>query len=166
MSTNVIVTAALEKKPKSFKDLKKEQLVAAAEYFGTESEGNVESLRADLADGGITWAMYHNVFIDPDNPIAEAVTPDEPAKVDVEDWTDAQEGETVTVTTAPAVPVLTQEKYLIKMVRENPYFEFKKYKFTQEKPYALMDAKDAQEILSTERDFRQAFPDELQEFYS
>lgn len=167
MSTeNVVKTTDVvqKKEPKSFNDLNKAQLVEAARYFGTLEEGNIDVLKADLHENGVSWEQYYKAFINKD-----AVLPEEPEelfnKVGVEDWEDSDEVQVEPVT-APEVPVLTQDKYLIKMVRENPYFEFKHYKFTQEKPYAIMSAADAQEILQTERDFRQAFPDELKEYYS
>lgn len=58
------------------------------------------------------------------------------------------------------------KKYLIKMERENPYFEVGKYVFTKDHPYAIVDAEDVNVILRQEQGFRQALPDEIEEFYS
>ena len=68
------------------------------------------------------------------------------------------------VVVKPQVQV-SAEPYLIKMVRENPYYEVGKYKFTESHPYALVDAADAERVLR-EEGFRQAFPSELEEFYN
>ena len=171
MSENVVTTGdvAPVKVPKSFNDLKKADLVAAANYFGTETEGNVEALRADLLDSGVTFAEYLKAFY-PEEEVK--LTPDVgmPDPVDIEDWPDAEEGgdEVTEIITAAATPTLAPtEKYLIKFVGQNPYFEFGPYKFTQEKPYGIMPAADAQRALVSEpTKFRQAFPAELEEFYS
>lgn len=171
---NVVTTtaAAPKRQPKSFSDLKKDDLVSAARYFGTLEEGNTSEIKADLAEAGVTWKMYAQAF----KLEGYEDAPDEdtsfemPEPVDAEDWPDAEEGENVptpALVTASAQPKLQAEKdYLIKFVGENPYFEFGKYKFTQEKPFGVMPAKDAQDALVKEPDkFRQAFPAELQEYY-
>ena len=139
------------KTPKSFRDLNKDQLVQAALFFGTEEEGNKEALLADLVANGVEWEDYVNAFLE-----APGVEP-EPEPV--------AEEPTRVVAQEPTV-LKAQDKYLIKMERKNPYFEFGKYKFTQENPYAIMPADDAQAILTKESGFRQALPGELQEYYS
>lgn len=173
MTENVVTTndVAPVKVPRSFTDLKKAELIAAANYFGTEVVGNADLLRADLLENGVTFEQYLQAFhptapVDPEPELFEM-----PAPVDVEEWPDAEEGVnelTETVVTAPRVAALApQEKYLIKFIGENPYFERGRYKFTQEKPYAIMPAQAAQDALVDEpTKFRQAYPAELQEFYS
>lgn len=166
---NVVTsTDVAPKSPTSFRDLKKAQLVEAATYFGTDDEGGVETLRAGLVENGVTWDMYVKAFKlegheDLPEPVERTFR-----QVEIED--DPEE-EVVKVTeevvTVEEKPVLApQDKYLIKMTRKNPYFEFRHYRFTQEKPYAIMKADDAQAILESEKGFRQAFPAELREFYS
>lgn len=174
MSENTVTTSdvAPVKVPKSFKDLKKPELVAAAEFFGTEVEGNTEVLRADLVDAGVTFEDYLKAFY----PTAADAPPPEPEPfvmpdpVDVNDWPDADEGgdEVTEIITAEPTPELrVAEKYLIKFIGENPYFEFGSYKFSADKPYGIMPANDAQRALVQEpTKFRQAYPAELQEFYS
>lgn len=171
MSENNVVTTsdiAPVKVPKSFNELKKTDLVAAANHFGTETEGNVELLKADLLENGVTFEQYLAAFHPTAAPEPEPFVLPEP--VDVEDWPDAEESEVnnVSVVTVPQVPEFAQEqKYLIRFIGENPYFEFGKYKFTSEKPYGVMTATDAQRALVEEpTKFRQAFPAELEEFYS
>jgi hypothetical protein len=155
--------------PSSFKALKKPELVAAAAYFGTETDGNVKDILADLEDSGVTWADYAEAFKIPGwenlkgDPEANLPEP-------VEDWDEKEEEEekVTDLTVVPVVPVLDQEKkYLVKFVGKNPYFEHKRFKFTQDRPYAVMTADQAQDVLESEpTNFRQAFPKELQEFYS
>jgi hypothetical protein len=66
----------------------------------------------------------------------------------------------------PVVQAVTQtDKYLLKMTRENLVYQTRGYEFTQDHPYALVNATDAQWILENEEGFRQAFPAELTEFY-
>lgn len=172
MSENVVTSGDIvpKKVPTSFKDLKKPELLKAAEYFGTDTEGNVDALLADLAESGVTFESYLAAFYPDEKPTPEPEKFEMPAPVDIEDWPDAEEGgEEVTeiVTAAPAPELNVAEKYLIKFVGDNPYFEFGKYKFTTDKPYGIMPAKDAQKALVSEpTKFRQAYPAELEEFYS
>lgn len=153
MTDAIKSTDMAPKTPKSFRDLNKEQLVQAALFFGTEDEGNKEALLADLIANGVEWEQYVQAFLT-EKPAEETVAAEEVA-----------EEPTRVVAQEPTV-LKAQDKYLIKMERKNPYFEFGKYKFTQENPYAIMPADDAQDILTKESGFRQALPGELQEYYS
>jgi len=157
--------------PSSFKALKKQELVAAAEYFGTSTEGNVTALRADLEDAGVTWAQYAEAFRLPgweDLKAREENTASLPDPVN--DWDEEEEtplSKTPAVAAAEQPTFTDEQKYLVKFVGKNPYFEHKRFKFTQDRPYAIMTAAQAQDALETEpNNFRQAFPKELQEFYS
>jgi hypothetical protein len=58
----------------------------------------------------------------------------------------------------------TAEIYLVKMDRENPYFEIGRYTWTKDHPYALVDSKDVSVVLS-ENGLRIATPDELKDYY-
>ena len=49
--------------------------------------------------------------------------------------------------------------------RENLYFEFRKYKFTKDHPFAVMSAEDADYLLKTEKGFAVASPGEAAEYY-
>lgn len=161
--------------PSSFKALHKEDLVKAAQAFGTLAEGSEELIRADLEDAGITWAAYCVEFGLPVPEDYEDQTIDFPEPVT--DWEESEDEELPEIATVEEVPTLqANQKYLVKFVGDNPYFEYKKYKFTKDSPYAIMPAKDAQDILSLADEqtgrpefppkFRQAFPVELQEYYS
>lgn len=158
---NVVTTTqvAPKKHLTSFNDLNKEQLVQAAAYFGTDDSGNVSNIKADLTENGVTWEMYVNAFLKEEED--ETEPEDEVFEEDDEGVEEVAE----IVTQEPTVRLSPQEKYLVKMTRDNLYFEFEDKKFTQEKPYAIMSAEQAQRILQTEEGFRQAYPAELQEFY-
>lgn len=54
---------------------------------------------------------------------------------------------------------------LIKMRRANPTFEFRNYRFTKENPFVLMREDDASALLSFERGFVTATPQEAREYY-
>lgn len=151
--------AAAKRVPKAFKELKKEELVAAANAFGASPEGSKETIIADLAEMGVTWEDYATAFLveKPEEPVDDLVV----SQPEEEPLPEA--AHVATADEQIALPV--EQKYLVKMIRENPSFEFKGYKFTQDRPYAVMNAQDAQTILSSEDGFRQAFPAELEEFY-
>jgi hypothetical protein len=132
-----------------------------ADYFGVEMADDIQEQVANFATDNITYGDYCREF---KVPLPEDYV-DEDVPVVVED---EEEGEPVTQTPVTAernAALQPQKEYLIKMTRENPYFEVGRYKFTQEHPYAIMDATTAQHVLSNEEGFRQAFPDELKEFY-
>lgn len=172
-TSNVVTSAdvAPKKNPTSFAELSLAQLQEAARAFGSDSEGTKKAIHANLVEDGITWPMYVKQFKLEGHesiPDAELVEPTQVELPDGDDEEGVEELSNDTVTTAPQVAELApQGKYLIKFIGENPYFEFKKYKFTQEKPYGIMPPSDAQAALVNEpKKFRQAFPDELAEFYS
>lgn len=143
-------------------DLNKSEWAAAANHFGFEVGETTAETRLNAEQAGVTWKMYQEAFYPEEEPkpapaenviTAGKVT----QKVDLDD----------TVITAPEPPKFEEaSKYLIKMDRANPLFEFGRYRFTQENPFVIMPAEDAQRILTQEKGFRQAFPSEAQDFYS
>jgi hypothetical protein len=58
-----------------------------------------------------------------------------------------------------------QQTYLIKMNRPNVSYQTRGHTFTQEHPYAIVSADDADYILSKEDGFSIASPSELKEYY-
>lgn len=155
-------------RPDSFKALKLRDLQFAADAFGADWEDlNEDAIRANLEEEGVTWKMYARQF---KLPGWENLPDDDEAEPTfVEDWDEAEEvEETVsTVITRSPMQDLEEGKYLIKFVGENWYFERGKYKFSPERPYALMSAKEAQSALVDEpTKFRQAMPQELEEYYN
>lgn len=153
--------------PDKFSDLNADALKAAAEFYGTDETVDPKVIIADLAESGVTWDLYAKDFLTPveEVPVVEP----EPAVVTSDQVTGKEETVSTVVeevVTVEPSPVFVSANYLIKMERENPYFEFGTYKFTKENPYNIMPASDAQRILTDETGFRQAFPAELQEYYS
>jgi hypothetical protein len=167
MSQDVVNSALSEKTPKAFTDLKKPELLKAAARFGTSTEGGVAELRADLVEAGVTWDMYREEFL-PDAPVEPVVDVVLPPGPDVSDtFEEVQEPVVETIATvSPTLELPREQKYLVKFIGENPYFEHGKYKFSEDRPYQIMTAQDAQYALVNEpKKFRQAFPNELEEFY-
>lgn len=135
----------------------------AVEVADTDSK---KVVAAALLESGVTFEMYLEANPHQREKFApETVAPAPAENVVTADTLEADAP--VEIVTKEEHPKLaTTEKYLIKMVRQNPLFEVRGHKFTQTHPYVLMSAEDAQAILSEEEGFRQAFPQELQEFYS
>lgn len=154
--------------PQKWSDLKKPQLVEAAEVFGADNTGNAQDIIAALTTDGVTVEDYRKQFKlgeykpKEDDGVTKSSDVAPPKEVvELPEVVVAPEP-----VTAEPIKFAVQDKYLIKMdKRQNPYFEFRQYVFTQENPYAILTAEDAEELLKTEEGFRQAFPSELQEFY-
>lgn len=152
------------REPNAFHALRKEELLVLADHFGTETEGTSKALVLDLVDHGVTWNMAASVLGFKEEPEEKVVL-----KSDIFKPNTIKEGKTepesdVVLASEPET-LKPSAKYLIKMERENPYFEWRSYKFTAEKPFAIMTSEDAQDILTSEENFRQAYPDELSEYY-
>lgn len=136
----------------SFKTLKKPQLVAVATGFGldVDENNNVAELKAAIAEADyITWDEAVNILkrenLWTEDDEAKAVEAKEEAKAAKE----AEPRDTV-----------------IRMYRANRSYEILGHKFTQENPYALMSAADAETITDLDPEgFRYASPKEVAEFY-
>jgi hypothetical protein len=172
----------MAKKPTQFKDLSKNELVRSAlEDFAVEltdeEKTNKASVLAAFAESNLVWEDYvaQHPEVAPE-PAPVAVTSNAPSHGTigddtvegfitpvVEDEVTTEPGEIVVA--APAVAGAPNDQYLLKMTRENPVYQTRGYEFTEDHPYALVNAADAQWILSNEDGFRQAFPAELAEFY-
>lgn len=159
---------------KSFKDLDVTELRrSAAEDFAVdiEPEASKKDIIAEFTAQGIKWADYVAQHPDVAEPAdAEDELKEKLASGGVVTSADVtgravETDEPVKVRVAEPVIKATADKYLLKMVRDNLLYETRGYRFTHEHPYALVDAEDAQYILSNEDGFRQAFPNELEEFY-
>jgi hypothetical protein len=154
----------------SFNSLKKEELFrTAVEDFAVDV--TPESSKADiitaLAEDGVTWAMYREahpaVDVEDEEP---AVAPNVVTSSDVTGV--VAEPAVVTtprVKTRVEVNTSSPDLYLVKMDRDNPYFEFRGYKFTQAHPFAVMPADAADAILKREVGFKIASPSEAAEYY-
>lgn len=154
-------------KPTGFSDLKPTELYRSAiEDFAlpvdAEDKNKKSVLLAAFVEGGVEWkdyvAQHPEVAPDPE-PVVEnnvVTSADLKAKPIEED---------VVIRVKEEIPLKSNEKYLIKMVRDNPQFNVMGVKFTQEHPYALVRPEIADYLLTKEDGFRQATPSELREFY-
>ena len=179
-------------KPTKFEDLTPSELYRSAlEDFALpvdeNDKGKKKVLLAAFVEGGVEWAEYvkqhPEVAPEPQTPkyvandantVVSSSQPVEPENK----WADDARGQTlpdgaaVYPNTAPPVPVAAQplaatpdQTYLVKMVRDNPLFETRGYRFTKDHPYAVVSGADIDHILTKEDGFRQATPAELREFY-
>lgn len=147
--------------PESFADLDVATLRATAiEDFAVDIKAtdNKATVLAALVESGVEWNEYaklKGLAVEPEpEPVIEPVAVAAPEP----------EEEVEIITAGPLAPSRTQ-KYLLKMDRENVRFDIRGHKFTQEHPYALVNADDADYILTKEKGFRMAYPSELEEFY-
>lgn len=140
----------------------KELRRTAVEDFAVEVKPNEKKpdVIAALVESGVTWADYAKVM-GLEVPVAEPVAIEQPI-VAPDAPVVAQE---VNIITAQPLTTQTQDKYLLKMERDNPVYETQGYRFTQEHPYALVSPEAAEWILENEKGIRMARPSELQQFY-
>jgi hypothetical protein len=165
--TTAVTSADMQPyQPEGFASLDLPTLHSVADYFGVEKADTPAEQIANFAEDNVTYSDYAKAF---KVPLPEDYQ-EEDAPVTVE--TEEPSVSKAPVTAERHQSLKPQEEYLIKMTRDNPYFEVasvvnrnKIYRFTQDHPYAIMDAATAQAVLSKEERFRQAFPDELREFY-
>lgn len=169
--------------PKGFKDLTKDELIrSAVEDFAIElseeESANKKSVLAAFTESNLIWADYvsQHPEVAPEPEPVVSITSNAPSHgVIGEDTVTGvlsevaaapvdEVVEEIAVASNPDVPALP-DKYLLKMTRENPLYQTRGYTFTDEHPYALTTAADAMWILENEEGFRQAYPQELAEFY-
>jgi len=137
----------------SFNTLKKPQLRAVVDGFGidVDEKATVEVLKAAVADN------------------ADVIDWDEAVKILKAEnlWTEEDEEKAAEVKAeAKAKADARPKDVLIKMRRANKSYEMLGYKFTQNNPYALMTAEDAETITDLDPDgFVYATPKEAIEFY-
>lgn len=155
-----------KKKPQAFKDLPVEELRRSAVEDFAVPVADTDSAKvvvAALTESGVKWQDYvaQHPEVAPEPNVIKA-GPSSPESLSVESAVEV-EGDVI-VATKPVAKAT--DKFLIKMTRSNPLYETRGYRFTQEHPYALVNPDDAEFILSNEDGFRQAWPSELEEFYS
>lgn len=157
-------------KPTGFSDLTPTELYRSAiEDFAlpveVEDKNKKKVLLAAFVEGGVSWsdyvAQHPEVAPDPE-PVVESPAP---GVITSSDLKAKPIEEDVVIRVKEEIPLASNEKYLIKMTRDNPQFNVKGVKFTQEHPYALVSPDVADYLLTKEEGFRQATPSELREFY-
>lgn len=169
----------MAKTPKTFNDLNKDELIRSAlEDFAIElsddEKANKQTVLAAFAESNIVWDDY--VAQHPEVAPGPVVTVTSNAPSHGKIGEDTVEGTITPVVEEiddtpgeihvqkPIVAAPT-DQFLLKMTRDNPVFQTRGYEFTEDHPYALVTAADAMWILENEDGFRQAYPQELQEFY-
>lgn len=166
--SNTVTTKDMNYGSVGFNTLNLDELQSIADYYGVDKAETIQEQIANFASEGVTYAQYAK---DMKVPLPEDYEEELPEVDEDEINLEAETVQQVPVT-VPRQVALPDTTYLIKMTRDNPYFEVaakdgsrKVYKFTQQHPYAVMDRHTAQYVLAHEERFRQAFPDELAEFY-
>lgn len=153
----------------SFEDFSVEELrKIAVEQFAVEimPKDNKKTVIKALTDSGIFFEDYavEKGWRVPEEPVAPAHVPLPVAPVETVEAVAITEEPVKIITQEPIAPTANQ-KYLLKMERDNVAFEVAGYRFTKEHPYALVESAAADYILTKEKGFRMAFPSELEEFY-
>lgn len=160
--------------PKKFEDFKVGELRTIADQeFAVEvgDDATKAEVLAALVESGVTFDQYLAL-----HPELTAVIAEEPKVVAVEETADPgvvtatqmqaePVQEEVRIVVKEETPLHTREEWLIKMDRENPLYEVRGQRFTQENPFALVSPEDAEYLLTKEKGFRQATPGELQQYY-
>jgi hypothetical protein len=145
----------------SFDSLNKDELfTTAVEDFGVDVKktDSKETIKAALLEDGVTWADYLKA-----HPEAAATAEEVPV---ITDEVPVAVVKPVVRTATPQVNTSLPDAYLVKMDRDNPYFEYRGYKFTSTHPFVVMPAADADAILRDEQGFAIATPSEAQEYYA
>jgi len=160
--------------PEKFEDFKVGELRTIAEdEFAVEvgEKATKAEILAAMLESGVTFDQYLDL-----HPKLRAVAEEKPQVVEAEETADPgvvtsaqmQEKpveEEVRIVVKEETPLHTREEWLIKMDRANPLYEVRGHRFTQENPYALVSPVDAEYLLTQLDGFRQATPNELQEYY-
>jgi translation initiation factor IF-2 len=137
----------------SFKTLKKDQLKLVAEGFGLEVSEKATApalLAAIIEDGNINWDDAVSLLKTEGAWTQEDVQNEEKERAAAQAEKDARPKDT-----------------LLKMKRANRRYDIRGYTFTQEHPYALVTAEDAEAITDGDPEgFAYATPKEAQQFYS
>lgn len=157
----------------SFTQMKRDALYTlATENFGVEvsETATKPQIVAALAEMGVDWEMA-KTFDKSAAEVDEEIRAEEEATVIT---TTTMHVETPGSPVVQEVPVVVVEKpvaptapevALLKMERENQRYDIRGYTFTRENPFVLVNADDADFIISHEDGFKMASPREAKEFY-
>jgi hypothetical protein len=131
----------------SFETLKVAELKKIAEDFAVEIDGlkNKADIIAALSDEGVTWSVYQKTIEDIEKSV--------------------EEDEYEVIPRLDPKKELSEDRVLVRMIRENFRYDIMGYTFTKEHPFVAMSEDDAQEIFDKEEGFRLATPKEVQEYY-
>lgn len=170
----------------SFETLNHDQLVEAAELFAvdlatsmnTKGKVNPKLAAAAFAEDGVTFDMYTELKAQHERARAElaakeaeeaALEAQRAANVVTAATTQADEDlepveDEVVITRRRTKP--RSNDILVKMNRQNSYFEIAGKVFTREHPFVLCTEEEAQAIFDAEWGFHVATPREAAEYYS
>lgn len=170
----------------SFDKLKEEELRHAAELFAVDLDSavvnnklNRKMAAAAFAEEGVTYDMYTELVAQHEKArqeLAEAEAKEaelaaqreaatiKAADLGVDDEDVEPEADYVLAPRKRKRP--SQQDILVKMERQNPYYEVNGKVFTREHPFVLMTEDEAQGVFDAEWGFRQATPREAAEYYS
>jgi hypothetical protein len=131
----------------SFETVKVAELKKIAEDFAVEIDGlkNKADIIAALSDEGVTWSVYQKTIEDIEKSV--------------------EEDEYEVIPRLDPKKELSEDRVLVRMIRENFRYDIMGYTFTKEHPFVAMSEDDAQEIFDKEEGFRLATPKEVQEYY-
>ena len=163
----------------SFKDLKKDELLAVADYFGVEVKktDNKDTIVAALGEDGVSFEEGYA-----DYKAATEVEQDEEEKDDNVVITSKDVVDVDEVDEAPAAPATEQASSkgakrqaaalvpdgyeLVKKTRNNPVYEVRTYRFTDQHPYVLVKEEDVDFLIEVEGGFALAKASEVMDFYA
>lgn len=151
-----------EKIPTRFEDFRVGELrdIADNEFaVAVDEKASKAEVLAALTESGVTWSMYLE-----QHPEIKGETDNVVTTTQINEPVESNE-QSVKIVVKEETPLATREEWLIKMARANPLYEVRGHRFTQENPFALMSAADAEYVLTKEDGFRQATPSELQTYY-
>lgn len=134
----------------SFEKLPKGEIVGVLEAFGVEvpENANKAEMLAALAEEGVTFEQYQ--MFSQAEVVTENIEPLEDTAI-------------VAKTTRRAKK---PDDVLLKMTRQNPYFEVYGKVFTKEHPFVICTEDEAQLIIDAEEGFAIATPREAAQYYS
>lgn len=162
----------------SFEVMNEEELQMVAASFAVDLDDcytpkgklNPVLAAAAIAEEGVTFDMWETLVKareDAERKLKEAeeAAIAEKAIEEAEDLEPVEDEVEVTVAPKRGKKTLPND-VLVKMDRQNPYYEVAGKTFTKEHPFVVMTPDEAQQIFDFEDGFRIATPREAQEYYS
>jgi hypothetical protein len=163
----------------SFKTVKAEDLLfVAREDLGIDlPEGATKPVAiAAIAEAGLTWekAVELSPTLEEHDRVLKAKEEEKRQADNVDNVVSTSQLKETSVNSveekAPSATdvvasVIRPAKTLIRMDRENPTFQIRGYKFTQQSPFALVTEEDAEYLVDLNEGFYYATPKEAAEFY-
>jgi hypothetical protein len=163
----------------SFELMQEDELLDVAASFAVDLDDcrtpkgklNPVLAAAAIAEEGVTYDMWEKlvaarVQAEADRKAAEEVEAFERAAEEAEDLEPVEDVIDTTVVPARKRKGGKPNDVLVKMERQNPYYEVAGKTFTSDHPFVVMTADEAQQIFDFEEGFRIATPREASEYYS